>query len=38
MMRDTRQMRLAMVIGLSAAISAVMVEFFIRPSLNRKIR
>jgi hypothetical protein len=37
-MRDTRQVRLAIAIGLSAAISAVAVEFYIRPTLTRKIR
>lgn len=37
-MRDSRHTRVAVIIGLSAAISAVMVEFFIRPTLDRKLR
>lgn len=37
-MRDTRKARLALAIGITAAISAVIGDLFLRPHIERRIR
>lgn len=37
-MRDTRSTRLALSVGLAAAISAILGEMFLRPYISGKLR